>query len=92
MPNIEIYGDANLKSHIDKIMQEIGLGDEAITTIINSRPESCDGNNKSMSFVRVCSSRGDHLHDILIAFREKKLGVDTETLLLSGFIPAEKMK
>jgi len=100
MPNIEIYdgrgflggGEHPLKSRIDQIMQELGLGDDAITTIICCQPESCDGKKKPMPFVRVCCKDADEMEKIIKAFKEHKLGVDTEKLLLGGFIPADEMK
>jgi len=99
--HIEIYentsrgsgsGWSPLKSRIDRILQELGLGHDAITTIIDCTPESCDGRKKPMPFIRVCCTDADEMEEIIKAFKERKLGVDTEKLLLGGFIPADEMK
>lgn len=96
MPNIEIYGvdkPGVLKSSIDKKMQEIGLGDEAITVIYShATPEACDGTGKVMPFLRLCVPDRDELNKVVDAIREMKLGLDVETLVLDSFIPSEKMK
>lgn len=73
-------------------MQELGLAKDAVTTVICCTPESCDGKKKPMPFIRVCCTDVDEMERIIQAFKEHKLGVDTEKLLISEFIPADEMK
>lgn len=97
MPNIEIHAKgfqvnaAMVKMAIDAIMKEIGLEKEAITTIIDSTPESCESEPKLMPFIRVCASDVADIDKIVQAFKAKKLGIDVETLLLHSFIPRDEM-
>ena len=99
MPNIEIHGlmgnTKELKIKIDKKMQEIGLGDDAITTIFNSKPESCDGLGdgigKQLPFLRIYASDKNELDKIINALKEMQLWLDVETLILNSFILKEKM-
>ena len=90
MPNIEIHTvDATdrLKSDIDTKMREISLGGEAITTVIGSRPQSCDGNYTHTPFLRVYSTDKSELNKVVKALKELKLDLDIETLMLNSFIP-----
>lgn len=101
MPNIEIYEDifreaglfeTSLKPKIDDIIKDLGFENEAITTVIECYPRSCDGKNESKSYIRICSNDENQIDSIVKAFKKHKLGVDVETLLLSEFFSAEEMK
>ncbi|MFH1956457.1 MAG: hypothetical protein ABIJ28_02315 [Patescibacteria group bacterium] len=100
MPNIEIRGFKNidspeadaLKLKIDSIMKKIGLENDAITDIVASKAESCDGIRKPMPYVRVCNTDIGEKIFILKKLKEYSISIDTEGLDLSHFIPADEMK
>lgn len=94
MPNIQMYGKhpEGLKERIELIMQKMGLGGDAITTDMASEPESCDGERRPMPFIRICASKVSDIDRIVEEFKSAGLEIDTETLLLNSFIPADKMK
>lgn len=80
---------------IDGALQRIGLGDDAVTTWVESRVFSCDGHNREMPYVRVCSTGGlEEIDRIVQALKESNLGMDCEKFPLppDGFIPADQMK
>ena len=82
-----------LKAKIDKALQKLDLGDEAITDFFYDNPESCDGKCKPMPYIRVCSTGGmDEIMIIVKALQAANIGVDCETLVLNRFIPAEQMR
>ena len=97
MPNIEIYdrksstAPHNLKKRIDKIMQGAGLGDETITTIIDSLPESCTSRKNLTPFIRICYTDADRIAKIIQILKYYRLRVDVETLILNDFILAKEM-
>lgn len=99
MPNIMMFGfELNeykrTKSLIDKTMQELGLGNDAVTTHILSEVESCDGKCTCMPYVRVCSTGGkEEINMIIKALRKNNIRVDCEKLPLpeDGFIAAKDM-
>lgn len=96
MPNIMICGftmvqaDA-LKVRIDQAVINIGLGGDAITSIVEMRAESCDRNKRPMPYLRVCSTDEGEVILIVEALKKIKIGVDVEWVILGGFIPADKM-
>jgi hypothetical protein len=96
MPNIQICGFGaiaadQLKRHIDKVMQEIGLGNDAITSIVEMNAESCDGKRTKMPYLRICSTNAREIKKIIGALKKAKIKEDVEWLVLDGFIPAAKM-
>lgn len=96
MPNIFIcgFGDEaeGLKRFVDDIMLDLGLQDDAITSIIETRPESCDGNRKSTPYIWVRSTKAGEIFLIIDALKEKGLRRDVEWDIIGGFIPAKKME
>lgn len=95
MPNIFICGyemrAGAMKNKIDGIMQKMGLQDEAITSIVDMKAESCDGKKTIQPYLRVCSTDKAQILEIIHAFKEKGIGEDVEWLVVDGFIPADKM-
>jgi len=73
-------------------MQKIGLGADAITSIMGMKAESCDGKKTKMPYILVRSSDYSEIPRILKGLREANIGVDTEWELIGGFIDAERMK
>lgn len=104
MPNFEIHGfyaDEDLlqilplKMFIDKTMEELGLTDDAITTVVKSSAKSCSDKKNSTPFIRIYSTNLAEIERIVDAFKKKRIGkhgVDIETLVLSRFVLAKEMK
>lgn len=95
MPNILICGfgkRANgIKRFIDALMQELDLQDEAITSIITMRAESCDGKKESRPYLCVRGTNNRQIFPIIDKFKEVGLRLDLEWEVIGGFIPAEDM-
>ena len=97
MPNIHVYTDSTtyeeLKPKIDQVMQELGLGDDAVTTPHWHPAESCDGKRTPMPYIVVSSTNEQEITVIIVALKKANLRLDCERLPLpeNGFIPAEKM-
>jgi len=96
MPNIFICGFGEraeeIKEIVDTIMQRLGLQDEAITSIVEMKTETCDGKRTPAPYLRVCSDNKIEIEIIIRALKRFQIGEDVEHLLLDGFIPAEEMK
>jgi hypothetical protein len=95
MSNIFICGygekaDA-LKGIIDKLMHRVGLQDDAITSIVDMKAESCDGRRMPMPYLRICSTDEADIPKIINIFKEGKVKEDVEWLVMDGFIQASKM-
>lgn len=96
MANIECRGFSQgekkiLKPKIDAVLQSLGLGKESITDFFYDDPQSCDGQETSKPYLRVCSDTMAEILLIIDAFKAAKIGLDCEMLVLNGFISAEKM-
>ncbi|NQV00933.1 MAG: hypothetical protein HQ537_02345 [Parcubacteria group bacterium] len=96
MPNIFICGykekaDA-MKNNIDWVINGIDLQDEAITSIAEIRPESCDGKKTPMPYLWIRSTDVAEIHRIINAFKKGKIIEYIEWDVVGGSIPAEKMK
>lgn len=96
MPNIFIcgYGTAEadyVKHIIDGAMKLIGLQDEAITSIVEMRPESCDYKKTSKPYLWIRSTKKKEIMAIIIALKAEGIKEDIEWDHIGGFIPAEKM-
>ncbi len=96
MPNIFICGFGEraeeIKEIIDKAMQNIKLQDEAITSIVEMKAESCDGKRTSSPYLRVCSDNKPEIKQIIKALHKFKIGEDVESLLIDDFFPAKVME
>ena len=102
MPNIEIHGFSYssrgltqalaLRSKVEKVMQEIGLGEDAITNVVPSLAVSCDGKRESLPFLRIVSDKRKNFKKIRLALRKAGIYIDVESLRLESFIPAPKSK
>jgi hypothetical protein len=82
------------KKLIDTALQLLDLGDDAVTTRINSDVRSCDGNNKRMPYVVVRSTGGIEevekiVHELIIM--KIRVDCEKEPLIKDGFVPAKKM-
>ncbi len=91
MPNIEICGysteeAATIQSRIESIMQEMGLGEDAVTSIIPMTVTSCDGKRSPKPFLRICSTDMNEINRILLKIAKGDLRADIETLVLTGFV------
>ncbi len=90
--------DERLKPLIDRVIQSLDLGDDAVTTFFPYPAcvtESCNGTRKRMPYIRVCSTGGaEEVGRIVQALKKANLRVDSEKEFLppDGFIPAEQMQ
>ncbi|MFC1623624.1 hypothetical protein ACFL05_00695 [Patescibacteria group bacterium] len=96
MPNIFICGfekekAEELKKFIDETMKGLCLQDDAITSIVETRPESCDGSRKPMPHLWVRSTKENEVIVIIDAFKKRGLKLDLEWDVIGGFIPAEEL-
>ena len=96
MPNIMLFGfpqkEANeLTLRINRIMQGLGLGDEAVVTNINCTVTSCDDQMTASPYIRICDTGVEEINRIILAFMEAELRVDCEILLLHSFFLKEDM-
>lgn len=96
MPNIFICGykkekAEELKKFIDETMKGLGLQDNAITSTVETRPESCDGNRNPMPHIWVRSTSKNEVFTIIDAFKKRGLKQDLEWDVIGGFIPAEEL-
>jgi hypothetical protein len=73
-------------------MEELGLGDEAVTTIVQAEVESCDGQLFSIPFIRICSTDKEQIMRILVALEFAGINEYTEWLVLGGFKSKVKPK
>lgn len=103
MPNIMMFGftDSDYrqkKNIIDKTMQELGLGNDAITTYFKNescKAETCDGKRQYAPYIRVCSTGGqEEIDKIINALKKQNICVDCEKLILpsDGFLTAKQMQ
>jgi len=97
MPNIFICGYSkekaeNLKTVIDDTMEELGLQDDAITSVVETKPESCDRKRNPMPHLWARSTDKKEVFKIIKAFKRKNLKEDLEWDIIGGFIPADEMK
>jgi len=98
MPNIEICGFGfenalKLREKIVASLEEISLEKEAVTSIIdNVVVHDCVCNVRCRPYIRICSTDRNEIDQIIAVFKKNKIGVDTEFLKLTGFIPALEMK
>jgi len=97
MPNIQIIGFRRteaevIRSKLDEMLRDIGLGEEAITDIVEGHdPKSCDGEHRPMPYLRIYGTDVAEIGDIIIGLKRFMIHVDCEWLLLGGFISAEEM-
>lgn len=85
MPNIEIrgYKEKNaelLKQKIDLCLQKIHLGETGITDMVQSKPESCNGNRTPMPYIRLFSSEIEYVPVILYGFQKSGIHEDVEVI------------
>lgn len=82
-----------LREKIDRVIRGLGLGDEAITDIAMGHvTRSCDGRERAMPYLLVCSTDIGEIGDIMKALIRAGIAQDTEWLLLGGFKSADDMK
>jgi len=97
MINIEIYQLSHdegiaTKNAIVEALKETHLLPELKTTIINAELEARSHNLLiPKPHIRICSDNVVALKRITDALKRINFKMDTETLLLSGFIPTEQM-
>lgn len=103
MPNIHVIGftrseyEERLKPLIDRVMQDLGLGSDAITTFWPStdcQAESCDGARKPMPYIVVRADTLEAVNQIVDALKAADIMVDCEKSVLpeNGFISAKDMR
>ena len=95
MANIMICGfppkkAEGLRTSIEVIMQDIGLGNEALTSIVDMETKSCDGTRSPKPYLRICSTDAEE-QQITDALKKAGVKVDVEWMPLSNFIPADEM-
>jgi hypothetical protein len=90
MPNLMMFGydepsARRLKGKIDPIMQELGFGEDAVTTVISATVEFCDGHGTPSPYIRVCSTALDAITRIIEALEIAGINEDIEWLVVDGF-------
>jgi hypothetical protein len=95
MPNIKLYGYSQsaykeLKLRIDKVMRDLGLGDQAVTTWVPALVTSCDGKATPMPYIEVGDTEDERIGLIIIRLKVAGINQDYEHLLLADFTPARK--
>jgi hypothetical protein len=96
---IKSLGPVCLESHaygiareIEEAMRKMGLGGDAVITIVPSLTFAADGTKKPMPFIRICDTDKKRMGRILLGLKEANIDIDVEQLLLSGFTDAKDMK
>lgn len=97
MPNIEIRGyghgkSEELRNDICKVLNEMGLSDEAIISIVPLTSESCDVMRYDRPYLRIYSSDKKEIREIIVAFQRKAIHEDVEWLVLDGFLSKYQMR
>ncbi len=95
MPNITICGYESvraeeLKTSIDAVMIEMKLGDDAVTSIVAMKVESCDGKRSLKPYLLVRTTNEDEMHEIMLAFMDAGIREDMELDLIDRFVEGEK--
>ncbi len=88
MPNIEMYGFSidevkGIDSMIHELLEFTPYRDDYVTTFIES--EVIDHYNRKQPFLRLVTTKNDHIDDILEELQ--KLKFDIEVMMLDRFIP-----
>lgn len=96
MSNIFICGYENkaaklLKEFIDDLMREIGLENDAITSVMKSDTRSCDGEKEPRPYLWVRGTSQEEIFRVIEKFKETGLRQDVEWDVIGGFIPADEM-
>ena len=85
---VSVYSDAfKIKREIDSVISKLGLEKEAITTIIPSIAQTCDGKNDPAPFLRIFNTNTETGLLIAGALHAAKIFIDVEISVLSCFIP-----
>lgn len=99
MPNIQVFGEppveqaATLKAKIIAAMTSLGKEKDAVITFINCTVITCDGKDKSMPYLRICSTGGmEELESIREALKAQDIKMDCELLVLTAFTEAKDMR
>jgi hypothetical protein len=90
MPNLMMFGydepsARRLKEKIDPVMQKLGFGEDAVTTIISATVEFCDGHCTPGPYIRVCSTASSAITRIIEALENAGVNEDVEWLIIDGF-------
>ncbi len=96
MPNIELQGfsgDQGMQTRdlLISVLQSLALDDDTVITVVQSVVVKADSKRRSMPFIRVCGTEMDEIHQIIAGLKKAGLRVNTEWLLLGGFIHAKNM-
>lgn len=96
MPNIEIRGFSpeesdKMKETIDRILSEIDLSAEAITSIMPMAAQSCDEKRTPQPYLRICSEKKREIDKVASALKRNGVAKDVECLLLYRYISASDM-
>ncbi len=81
-----------MKERIDKVMQNNGYGDDAITTVHPTVATSCDGKETPMPYLRISNTKPEESVVIVEALKQAGIVTDVERLTLADFIPRYKMR
>ncbi len=102
MPNIWICGfsekeNARIRELVNTAIEELGLSEDAITSIIEMKAEPCRpitpaSPTRTQPYIRICSSGKEEIQNITRVLKKMRIGVDVEWLLLDGFLPASAME
>ena len=97
MPNIEMHGFSGdqaicKRDVIAAILESIGLDDDAVITVVPSTVTTADRKRRRpQPFIRICGTSQGEIDDIIAAMQTAGLQLDTEWLVLGGFIDAKNM-
>ncbi|HTY40102.1 MAG TPA: hypothetical protein VMC43_03385 [Candidatus Paceibacterota bacterium] len=96
MPNVEICGyddiaAEQLRRDVESVIQELGLQDDTVTSVVRMDVRSCDGKKRAMPYLRVCGTSRGEVDAIISAFGRFEIHEDVELLVLDGFISSKEM-
>jgi len=87
--------DLRLKSSVtDAVLaaiQQLGLQDEAVMTSVPGTCMTCNRELTQSPYLRICGTSPTEIDLIVNALRDRDVLVDCETLLITDFIPRDKM-
>lgn len=96
MPNIGIHGwqdeeAQKLRGKIDECLQDIGLGEDAVTEIFLTDVQSCNGKKTRRPYIRLFSTEIKHIPAILTQFQNEDIHEDVEVLYPPMFFEGKEI-
>lgn len=81
-----------IRTKIEQIVQDMGLGSDSVVEIVPTIITSCDGKRTFMPYLRICDTNKERMRRIVKAFKKANISMDVEELLLSRFTLAKNMR